>query len=252
MKLSVIISVYQSYGATQRQARHFAKMALPDDVEFIIVDDGSTPPHRIEDYALPGLRLLYTNNDLAWTQGLGRNLGAKEAQGEYLLLTDMDHILSREAIEAVRGFDGAYMNFPRYFAVLLEDGTLSQDLAVLRQYGLHESRFVRGGKPLYASVHQNTFAMRRSLFLELGGYSRWSCTRGYHPGSKQGDDCHFFTKVKHWLRDHDAVPIMGPPIYLFPIGEYHVRGETNPLGLFHSLDHGRKELMRKGEELYGR
>ena len=245
MKVSVVISVYQSHGATARQARHFARMALPDDVEFIFVDDGSDPPHRAEDYDLPNLQVLHTGNDLAWTQGLGRNLGAERARGEYLLMTDMDHILSREAIEAMRAFDGPYMNFPRYFGVLLEDGTLTQDAGALREYGLAPRRFARGGRKLYASVHQNTFAIRRELFWELGGYSRWSCTRGYHPGPRQGDDCHFYTKWKHWARDHHAPPVMGPPIYVFPIGEYHVAGSTNPLGLFHDLDHESKVPQHK-------
>jgi len=43
MKLSIVISIYQSHEIVRRQALHFAKMGLPDDVEFIFVDDGSDP-----------------------------------------------------------------------------------------------------------------------------------------------------------------------------------------------------------------
>ena len=67
-KVSVVISVYQSYEIVRRQLIHFQKMNLP--FELIIVDDGSEPPIEGASYQ--------TGNKLAWTQGLGRNLGASE------------------------------------------------------------------------------------------------------------------------------------------------------------------------------
>jgi glycosyltransferase involved in cell wall biosynthesis len=126
MKLSVVIAVYQSHEVVRRQVEHFKKMSLPGDIEFIIVDDGSTPPIVCD--GLKNLTVLYTNDKRPWTQGLARNMGAKAAKGEYLLMTDIDHILSKEAIMDSYNFTGDKMIFPRYFGVLLEDGTLSQEL----------------------------------------------------------------------------------------------------------------------------
>jgi len=44
IKLSIIIPVLNSHEIVRRQIAHFKKMNLPDDVELIIVDDGSDPP----------------------------------------------------------------------------------------------------------------------------------------------------------------------------------------------------------------
>jgi len=44
IKLSIIIPVLNSHEIVRRQIKHFKKMDLPDDVELIIVDDGSDPP----------------------------------------------------------------------------------------------------------------------------------------------------------------------------------------------------------------
>jgi len=44
IKLSIIIPVLNSHEIVRRQIEHFKKMDLPDDIELIIVDDGSDPP----------------------------------------------------------------------------------------------------------------------------------------------------------------------------------------------------------------
>jgi len=233
MKVSIVISVYESYEAVRRQMRYFAKLGL-QDVEVIIVDDGSEPP-------IPGAAYR-TGNRLAWTQGLGRNLGASHAQGEYLLFTDIDHILSAEAIQDVKAFTSERMMFPRYLGVLLQDGTLSQDPVVLAEYGA-----VIGRRGLYASVHQNTFGIKRASFEALGGYDPSHSLMGYHPLTKGGDEVNFNVKWKHWAAKNGVGIAMGSPIYMFPVGRFHVRGETNPMGLFHNLSYVPVKAM-KGQE----
>jgi hypothetical protein len=84
--------------------------------------------------------------------------------------------------------------------------------------------------------------MPRAEFLRLGGYDREMCERGYHPVSRQGDDCYFNAK---WNRAHrGAAPDMGPDIYLFPVGRFNVTGDLNPFGFFHNL-HQRAEVGYK-------
>ena len=242
MKVSIVISVYNSHGVLDRQLKHFAKMYLPDDVEFIIMDDGSSPAHDIKDHQLNNLRIVPTNNKLAWTQGLGRNMGAGLATGEYLFMTDIDHIISKEAIEDVRNFSGAKMIFKRYFGVLLEDGTLTQDEEILKEYGFDPSK---KRKNLYCSVHGNTFAIKTDIFRGLGGYSKQSCTVGFHPESKKGDDCFFNTKWNHYANANGLEAIEGSGIYMFPIGRYHINGDLNPGGLFHNLSQTKQEKHYK-------
>ena len=233
MKLSIIISVYNSHEAVRRQIEYFKKKDLPDTVEIIFVDDGSNPPISGE---MKNFFIHRTNNALAWTQGLGRNLGASKARGEYLFMTDMDHIISKEAIEDVLNFTGNKMIFRRQIAVLLGDGTLTQERDVLKQYGYEKDN-------LDVSVHGNTFAMRKTVFDDLGGYSRRSCTIGYHPARRRGDDCYFNAK---WNKKYAGiVPVVGRDIYMFPIGRFHKDGDLNPMGMFHNLSQTKQEKHYK-------
>ena len=225
-KLSIVISVYQSYEIVRRQLLHFAKIDLP--FELIIVDDGSVP-------AIPGAK-YFTNSTLAWTQGLGRNLGAHHAQGEYLLMTDIDHIISREAIQDALDFTGNKMIFRRQIAILDEQGEIRQDKDTLCDWGFSREK-------LDASVHGNTFVMKKSIFDGLGGYDEATCMRGYHPISKQGDDCYFNTKWnRRYTKDDLAV---GRDIYMFPIGRFRDDGDLNPKGLFHNLSQLKQESFTK-------
>lgn len=234
-RLSVVIPVYQSYEIVRRQALYLAKLGLSDAVEFIFVDDGSTPSLRQADYDLPNLTILATGNRLAWTQGLARNLGALHARGDYLLMTDIDHILSRAAIDFALNFTGAKLIFRRQIALLDASGALTQDRALLDAWG-----YAR--QTLDASVHGNTWAMPKADFDALGGYDPQTCQLGYHPRARQGDDCYFNAK---WNRSHrGTAPVVGPDIYLFPLGRFHRDGELNPHGLFHDL-HQRAEWGEK-------
>jgi glycosyltransferase involved in cell wall biosynthesis len=199
IKVSVVISVYQSYEIVRRQLLHFKKIDLPFEV--IVVDDCSNPPIKQANYR--------TDNKLAWTQGLGRNLGASKACGEYLFMTDIDHIISKEAMEDALNFTGNKMIFRRQVAVLDEKGNITQDKEVLKDWGFEREQ-------LDASVHGNTFVMKKSIFDELGGYSPRRSLIGYHPGARKGDDCYFNHK---WKRRFPGIyPDFGRYIYIFPMG----------------------------------
>lgn len=229
-KVSVVISVYQSYEIVRRQLIHLKRMNLP--VEIIIVDDNSTPP-------IPGARVR-TDNKLAWTQGLGRNLGAKTAKGEYLFMTDIDHIISKEALEDALNFNGNKMIFRRQVAILDEKGVVRQDPQTLKKWGFEGSR-------LDASVHGNTFVIKKSIFEDLGGYDPETCTSGLHPIARRGDDCYFNGK---WNRKFAGTRLaVGRDIYMFPLGRFNKEGNLNPFGLFHNLSQDGKTKRYKGEEV---
>lgn len=234
MKLSIIIAFYNSHGAVARQVKHFASMNLPEDIEFIFADDGSNPPHKIEDYQLKNLTIHHTNDKRPWTQGLARNAAEKLARGEYIYMTDIDHILSKQSIMAAYDFDGDKMIFPRFFAVLLEDGTLSQDPKILEEYGMDMER-LKTRRGLYASYHGNTFVMKKSTFELLGCYPERNCTLGRHAASREGEDSVLNGRWNHYARQNNIQIAVGPAIYMFPIARYHVTGDKNPHGLFHDL-----------------
>jgi len=229
MRVSIVIPVLNSHEVVRRQLLHFQRIGLPDDVELILVDDGSDPPLTNCGIDVP-LTLYATRDTRPWTWALARNAGARRATGEYLLMTDIDHILTRELIEAVRRFDGQKIQFVRQFAVLDKDGVFTQDHAVLVEYGLPAERIADRGldiKPL-----PNNFAMRRDIFWELGGYREDLVEKPY----PQGEDRLFKKAWQEWMRRTGGkVWEHRPMIYMFPNGQFCGDVDFNPHGLFHDL-----------------
>jgi glycosyltransferase involved in cell wall biosynthesis len=231
MKLSIVIPVYNSHGVFERQLKHFSKMDL-SDVEIIIADDNSNPPLES---SLDVVKIYNTNSQLAWTQGLGRNLGASKATGEYLLMTDIDHILTQKIIDCVRDFNGDFMRFPRHFGILDENGELKTDRESLTEYGIADKILKK--EVLDTNIHRNTFAISRELFDLIGGYAESWCTYGYHPKARRGDDCYFEGAWRRQAKKAGLKQDLGPIVYVFPNGRFHKDGELNPHGLFHDLHH---------------
>jgi glycosyltransferase involved in cell wall biosynthesis len=221
MKVSVVIAVLESREVLRRQAHYFQSLALPRDTEIIILDDGSKPALEV-DVTPRNFSVIPTNDYRPWSQPCARNFGAEHAKGEFLLMTDIDHILSREAIEAVRNFDGDKMMFPRHWAILDDKGNICQDVEVLFEYGLDKGLYEQRG--LHGGHHANTFAMRKSIFDELGGYDEKFC------GKYGGDDTNFSRRYgQHHYAGNCARHVNGPPIYVYPDPRKDVKRQFHQL-----------------------
>jgi len=228
MKVSIVIAILNSHKIVVRQIRHFKKMRLPRDVEIIFVDDGSTPPLDYGNCGLRNFSVYFTNDKRPWTQGLARNLGVSKAVGEYIFITDIDHIITREAIEAVRNFEGDLMVFPRYYGILDSRGNLLNDWKTMMEFGARPRNRMSGG------YHMNTFAMKKSIFDSIGGYDRKHCERMFHVGGRfTSEEGALFSKYRRIARGGQAVA--GPTTYFYPTGQFRVDGNHNPFGLFHTL-----------------
>ena len=77
--------------------------------------------------------------------------------------------------------------------------------------------------------------LKKETFLELGGYDPKHCQYGHHAPSRKGEDGAFNHQWNRWAATKGISPVVGPKIYMFPIGRYHKEGDLNPMGLFHSL-----------------
>lgn len=229
MKLSIIIPVLNSHEVLRRQFCHFENIGIPSDTEIIIVDDGSNPP--LEYRGILPVRIIATNDSRPWTWALARNRGAKEAKGEYMMMFDVDHIVTREAIDYARTFGGQKIQFMREFGVLLRDGTFTQDLETLIAYGFPAERFKKRGLKLTALP--NNFVMRKDIFEKIGGYREDLFTRPY----PQGEDRLFKKRWYQWQRETgEQADAFRPTIYMFPNG-YVCNGDVDydTMGLFHKL-----------------
>lgn len=230
MKVSIIIPILNSHEIVRRQVLHFERMGLPDDVEIILVDDGSTPPIEVKT-DLP-LTLIHTNDFRPWTWPLARNAGAKIAKGEYFIMVDLDHIVTKDFIDKVRNFTGDHIRVNREFAVLDENGVLTQDLETLQAYGLPK------GKGVGFTPHRNQFAIHKDLYWKLGGFREDRIGKPY-PQREDGDFAAKWRVLHESGQIKDFDDVVGyehrPILYMFPNGKYCGDVDHNPFNLFHNL-----------------
>lgn len=218
VRISIIIPVLDSHKIVERQIKYFNRI-LPyyyNSFELIIVDDGSEPPIHYDSSVQYQLHLFRTFDKRPWSQPCARNAGAKKARGEYLFMTDIDHIISREAIESALNFNGDKMVFPREWAILDHNNRICRDPQKLSSYGLINGK--------NAGSHANTFLMKKSIFEMLGGYKESFC------GKYGGDDTDFARRYGelHYQRKV-ARSVTGPRIFVYPEPRQDVRK------IFHSL-----------------
>ncbi len=237
IKVSIVIAILNSHKVVVRQIRHFKKMRLPRTVEIIFVDDGSNPPLYYQSCGLRNFRILFTNDKRPWTQGLARNMGAKEAKGEYLFFTDIDHIITKEAIDDVLKFDGDKMVFLRYFGILDRNGNIINDAKTMLEFGLDSSRLRTPRGFMCAGMHGNTYAIKRSIFYKIGGYDPRYCQSMFHVGGRFMSEERKFNNRYERVAYGDGLQStkVGSKIYFYPVGKFRTDGDNNPFGLFNGL-----------------
>ncbi len=237
IKVSIVIAVLNSHRVVVRQIRHFKRMRLPRTVEIIFVDDGSNPPLYYQNCGLRNFKILFTNDKRPWTQGLARNMGAKEARGEYLFFTDIDHIITKEAIDDVLKFDGGKMVFPRYYGILDRNGNIISDLKSMLEFGLYPPRVQTKRGYLCGGMHGNTYAIKRSTFFRIGGYDPRYCQSMFHVGGRYMSEERKFNNRYERVAFAEGLQstVVGSKIYFYPVGRFRTDGSTNPFGLFHGL-----------------
>jgi hypothetical protein len=163
MILSLIIPFYDNAEMLQLQYAEWVRWSPAAKVQIgiVLVDDGSPTPAadvpRPE--GLPALRIYRVLEDRPWHQHAARNLGAEVAETPWLLMTDMDHVLTVEAADALLKRLGRMDGVSIYSLHRIEAGTLEPTLA-------------DSGKP---KPHPNSFVLTRDLYWHIGGYDEDYC-----------------------------------------------------------------------------
>lgn len=161
-RVSLVMPYYDNPGMLKIHYSYWA--ALPDRVkdliEVVIVDDGSpnSPAVDVErPKGLPKLSIFRVLVDKPWHQHAARNIGAHEAAGPWLVLTDMDHLVPLRTWEAIiqRHNRGKVFTFSRIDAPDMKPK-------------LHPIT----GLP---HPHPNSFAMTKALYWKVGGYDEDYC-----------------------------------------------------------------------------
>lgn len=235
MKVSIVTAILNSPEVVRRQLLHYNSLNLSDDVEVVYVDDGSDYPLKL---AIGGMALnfnftlLETGDKRSWTQPMARNIGAKHANGKYLICTDIDHIVTHEVIEEAKNPRAHVVRFKREVAVLNNLGEFTQRMKVLRRYGFNRKR-----KKI--APHGNSYIINRELYLKLGGVDTRYVGTGKYPNR---EEVPLKRKLKK-LREAGIITVLEdqtkPTIYMIPNGKYCGERDYNPFGLFHSLSRER-------------
>lgn len=171
---TLVLPYYRNASMLQAQQRAWAAFdpALKPYLHAIIVDDGSPKfAARASDLIETGLasvRLYRTLVDVRWNWLFCRNLGVAEATTDWVLLTDIDHVLPETTLRA------------------LVTETLEPDVVY---------RFSRVDAPNYTPYksHPNSWFLTRAMFDAIGGYDeRFS---GFY-----GTDAEFRDRVQKTAR----------------------------------------------------
>ena len=163
MMISLVMPFYRNSEMLALQYLEWARWSAKakQQIEIIIVDDGSPEPATNVQIpaGMPSISIYRIAEDRPWHQHAARNLGAHVAEAPWLLLTDMDHMLTAHAADAL----------------IRRMGKLDPEIA----YFLHRIE-VDTGEPTRNAAgerkpHPNSFVMTRDLYWRVGGYDEDYC-----------------------------------------------------------------------------
>jgi len=131
-------------------------------------------------------------------------------------------------VEAARNATDDVIRFRRELAVLDVNGDFTQDWKMLRAWGYD-------GDKINIRPHGNSYIMRTSLYLGLGGVSEQYVGTGKYPNREEVP----LKRELKKLEEKGEITIWQdqtkPKIYMIPNGHYCNNGDKdfNPFGYFH-------------------
>lgn len=159
--LTLVMPYYENASmlALHYQAWALWPNSLRNRLHVIIVDDGSpeAPAAAVKrPFGLPSLEIYRIKQDRPWHQHAARNLGASAAPEGWMLLTDMDHLLTPGPAS--------------WIFVQIDEGDLDPGTVYMLdrvEANTGEPTLGKDGNP---KPHPNSFVMTRDMFWRIGGY----------------------------------------------------------------------------------
>jgi len=160
--LTLVLPHYKNLGMLAEQQRIWADYPchLRRRLHVIVVDDGSPKGMRPsaksirKDLGLASLRLYRTLKDVRWNWLFCRNLGMDQATTDWVLLTDIDHVVPMELLVRLLATDPIDNTAVYQFARVDAPHVWPYQLSDCTPY-----------KP-----HRDTWLMTRTMFDAVGGY----------------------------------------------------------------------------------
>lgn len=163
--LTLVMPYYQNASMLELHYREWAEnwpVEAREHFKVVLVDDGSqnAPAAAVaRPEGLPALEIYRIDEDRPWNQHCARNVGAHEAGDGWLLMTDMDHVLTGPN------------------ALALFKRLARMDSAAI--YTLHRIE-ADTGQPTrndagHLKPHPNSFVLTRDLYWAIGGYDEDYC-----------------------------------------------------------------------------
>jgi hypothetical protein len=148
--IGIVFAYYENPTMLALQWKTMAEYSseLKEHLEVIVVDDGSPqfPASEVErPRDLPKHSLFRIDYDIRWNQDAARNIGAHEATSNFLLVTDIDHLVPAAMLETLLRFSGDEAKFYTFPRIKFDDGTAREP-------------------------HPNSYFMTRALYWRIGGH----------------------------------------------------------------------------------
>jgi len=173
--ISAIIPVYNSEKTINFAIKGVLSQKKYNEVEVIVVDDGSTDMTAEKVRSFPNVRYFYQKNA---GPASARNRGAREAKGDILFFTDSDCIPPPDWIEkAIVHFNRVEVGVVSGTYDLIEGSNLLAKCIHMEIMHRHQERM-----PVYPkSFGSYNFCIRKKIFQEVGGFNE-------QYGSASGED----------------------------------------------------------------
>jgi predicted glycosyltransferase involved in capsule biosynthesis len=177
--LSIIVHGYNNQSTLRLQEPYWHAWQLKDQIEFIFIDDGSSPPLLLD--KLPSLTRRYRiHTDIKWNQPGAKNLGANFALGEWFLFYDLDHFVDNDFLVAL-------LDKIKY----LKEDTIYK----FNRFCIKRQKFI--------NPHINSFLIHRDGYNLIGGFDE------DFSGNYGSEDVYFHQR---WLLLGKAITTLDNPI----------------------------------------
>jgi glycosyl transferase family 2 len=232
--LTLIKPFYRNCAMLAEQVRNWN--AFPSDVRVILVDDGSPEPAYpiVKENAtaelMGRLELYRIDVDIPWNRGGARNLGTQQANTDWIVHADIDHMLRPECAARLLEFKAdpaSWYRFPRLRKGAADETRRKDALPPGQAYGrIHP--------------HIDSYLCTRAMYWRAGGYNEdfSGCLGGGSPFLQ--------------MLEREAKPVLLPEDIFLEVYTRHTVKDASDFSLSRDTDEFRRRKAKLGSDLRGK